>query len=163
MSLEALIRAKKAVVGVIGLGYVGLPLVRLFASKGFRVVGFDVDAAKIEKLKRRESYIKSVDSATLRKLSKRFDATSDFARLKEADAIIICVPTPLHEDSRPDLSFIRTTAVTIGQNLRKGQLVILESTTYPGTTREIMKPELDKAGVPYLLAFSPEREGPGNK
>jgi UDP-N-acetyl-D-glucosamine dehydrogenase len=163
MNIEALIRSRKAVVGVIGLGYVGLPLVRLFANQGFRVVGFDVDAAKIEKLKRRESYIKSVDSATLRKLSKRFDATSDFTRLKEADAIIICVPTPLHEDSRPDLSYIRTTAVTIGQNLRKGQLVVLESTTYPGTTREIMKPELDKAGVPYLLAFSPEREDPGNK
>jgi UDP-N-acetyl-D-glucosamine dehydrogenase len=163
MNFEQLIRARKAVVGVIGLGYVGLPLVRLFALKGFRVLGFDIDAPKIEKLQRGESYIKSVPDAVLKKIRKRFEATADFTRLKEADAIIICVPTPLHDDSRPDLSFIRTTARTIGQNLRKGQLVILESTTYPGTTREIMKPELDKAGVDYMLAFSPEREDPGNK
>jgi len=163
MNLEALVRSKKAVVGVIGLGYVGLPLVRLFASKGFRVIGFDVDPVKIEKLHRRESYIKSISDETLRKMGRRFDATADFSRLREADAIIICVPTPLLEDGRPDLSFIRTTARTIGQNLRKGQLIVLESTTYPGTTREIMKPELDKAGVPYHLAFSPEREDPGNQ
>jgi UDP-N-acetyl-D-glucosamine dehydrogenase len=163
MTIEQLLRARKAVVGVIGLGYVGLPLVRLFALKGFRVLGFDVDPAKIEKLNRGESYIKSVPDAMLRKFRKRFEATADFSRLKEADAIIICVPTPLHEDSRPDLSYIRMTARTIGQHLRKGQLVVLESTTYPGTTREIMKPELDKAGVDYLLAFSPEREDPGNK
>ena len=163
MTVEQLIRARKAVVSVIGLGYVGLPLVRLFALKGFRVLGFDIDPAKIEKLNRGDSYIKSVPSALLKKFRKRFEATTDFTRLREADAIIICVPTPLHEDSRPDLSFIRVTARTIGQNLRKGQLVILESTTYPGTTREIMKPELDKAGVDYLLAFSPEREDPGNK
>jgi len=163
MSLESLIRAHKAVVGVIGLGYVGLPLVRLFASKGFRVLGFDIDQAKIERLQRGESYIRSVPSQTLRKLRRRFEATSDFSRLREADAIIICVPTPLLEDGRPDLSFIRITARTIGQNLRKGQLVVLESTTYPGTTREIMKPELDKTGLDYLLAFSPEREDPGNR
>ncbi len=161
-SLENLIRARKAVVGVIGLGYVGLPLVRLFAGKGFRVLGFDIDAAKIEKLRRGESYIKSIEAATVRKLLKRFEPTSDFARLREADAIVICVPTPLTADGRPDLSFIRTTAQTISKHLRKGQLVVLESTTYPGTTREIMKPELDKAGAEYHLAFSPEREDPGN-
>jgi UDP-N-acetyl-D-glucosamine dehydrogenase len=163
MTIEQLIRAKKAVVGVIGLGYVGLPLVRLFALKGFKVLGFDIDPAKIDKLRKGESYIKSIPDALLRKFKKRFDATTDFSRLKEADAIIICVPTPLYEDSRPDLSYIRATAVSIGKHLRKGQLVVLESTTYPGTTREIMKPELDKAGVDYLLAFSPEREDPGNK
>jgi UDP-N-acetyl-D-glucosamine dehydrogenase len=163
MSIESLIRSKKAVVGVIGLGYVGLPLVRLFALKGLRVLGFDIDPAKVEKLKRGESYIKSIPNSLLKKFSKRFEATTDFTRLKEADAIIICVPTPLHEDTSPDVSFIETTARTIGQNLREGQLVILESTTYPGTTREIMKPELDKAGVDYMLAFSPEREDPGNK
>jgi UDP-N-acetyl-D-glucosamine dehydrogenase len=163
MNLEQLIRAKKATVGVIGLGYVGLPLVRLFASKGFRVIGFDIDQSKIDKLQRHESYIKSITSETLRKIRTRFQATSDFSRIPEADAIIICVPTPLLEDGRPDLSFIRITARTIGQHLRKGQLIVLESTTYPGTTREIMKPELDKAGVPYYLAFSPEREDPGNK
>ena len=163
MNFESLIRSKKAVVGVIGLGYVGLPLVRLFSLKGFRVLGFDIDPAKIEKLKRGESYIKSISKELLKKISRSFEATGDFKRLKEADAIIICVPTPLHEDSRPDLSFIEATARTISQNLREGQLVVLESTTYPGTTREIMKPELDKAGVGYLLAFSPEREDPGNK
>ena len=163
MSIESLIRSKKAVVGVIGLGYVGLPLVRLFSLKGFRVLGFDIDPAKIEKLKRGESYIKSIPKELLKKISRTFEATGDFKRLREADAIIICVPTPLHEDSRPDLSFIEATARTISQNLREGQLVVLESTTYPGTTREIMKPELDKAGVGYLLAFSPEREDPGNK
>jgi UDP-N-acetyl-D-glucosamine dehydrogenase len=162
-AVEDLIRTRKAVVGVIGLGYVGLPLVRLFALKGFRVMGFDVDPAKIEKLRRGESYIKSVPTEVLKKFRKRFEASADFGRLREADAIIICVPTPLYEDSRPDVSYIQKTAVTIGQNLRKGQLVILESTTYPGTTREILKPELDKAGVEYLLAFSPEREDPGNK
>jgi UDP-N-acetyl-D-glucosamine dehydrogenase len=163
MSIESLIRTKKAVISVIGLGYVGLPLVRLFSLKGFRVLGFDIDPVKIEKLKRGESYIKSVSNELLKKMARKFEATCDFKRLKEADAIIICVPTPLHEDSRPDVSFIESTARTIGQNLREGQLVILESTTYPGTTREIMKPELDKAGVDYLLAFSPEREDPGNK
>jgi len=163
MNLESLVLAKKAVVGVVGLGYVGLPLVRLFASRGFRVIGFDIDAGKIERLQRGESYIKSITSETLRKLRKRFEATGDFSRIKEADAVIICVPTPLLDDGRPDLSHIRITARTIGQNLRKGQLIVLESTTYPGTTREIMKPELDKAGVDYLLAFSPEREDPGNR
>ncbi len=162
-TIEQLIKTKKAVVGVIGLGYVGLPLVRLFALEGFRVMGFDIDPAKIDSLEKGKSYIKSIPDALLKKFKKRFTATSDFTRLKEADAIIICVPTPLHEDSRPDVSYIQKTAVVIGQNLRQGQLIILESTTYPGTTREIMKPELDKAGVDYLLAFSPEREDPGNK
>jgi UDP-N-acetyl-D-mannosaminuronate dehydrogenase len=162
-ALERLIRARGATVGVIGLGYVGLPLVRLFASKGFRVIGFDVDASKIDKLRRGEPYIRSVSPETLRKLRRRFEATDDFSRLPEADAVIICVPTPLLEDGRPDLSFIRATARTIGQRLRPGQLVVLESTTYPGTTREIMKPELDRAGVEYFLAFSPEREDPGNR
>ncbi len=163
MNLERLIRARKAVVGVIGLGYVGLPLVRLFATKGFRVLGFDTDPAKIEKLRCGESYIRSIPGATLRKIRRKFEPTADFRRLREADAILICVPTPLLEDGRPDLSHIRTTAQTIGKNLREGQLVVLESTTYPGTTREIMKPELDKAGVTYHLAFSPEREDPGNR
>jgi UDP-N-acetyl-D-glucosamine dehydrogenase len=163
MKPEQLVKTKKAVVGIIGLGYVGLPLARLFALKGFRTIGFDIDAAKIEKLRRGESYIKSIDAALLKKMRPRFEATSDFARLPEADAIIICVPTPLLEDGRPDLSFIRTTAQTIGKHLRKGQLVVLESTTYPGTTREIVKPELDRRKVEYFLAFSPEREDPGNK
>jgi UDP-N-acetyl-D-mannosaminuronate dehydrogenase/intein/homing endonuclease len=161
--LESRIRSRRAVVGVIGLGYVGLPLVRLFATKGFPVLGFDIDTAKVEKLCRGESYIRSVSAETLRRIHRRFEATADFARLSEADAIIICVPTPLQEDGRPDLSFIRSTADTIARHLRPGQLVVLESTTYPGTTREILKPPLDRRGVEYYLAFSPEREDPGNK
>jgi len=161
--LERRIRDRKAVVGVIGLGYVGLPLVRLFARRGFPVLGFDIDPVKIAKLRRGESYIRSVDAATLRRLRGRFEATDDFTRLPEADAILICVPTPLTADGRPDLSFIQSTAKTLSRHLREGQLVVLESTTYPGTTREILKPELDKAGVRYHLAFSPEREDPGNR
>ncbi len=163
MNLERLIRTRRATVGVIGLGYVGLPLVRLFASKGFRVQGFDTDPEKIEKLRRGESYIRSISPAVLRKIGGRFEATADFSRLRGTDAMIICVPTPLTEDGRPDLSSIRATAQTIRRHLRAGQLVVLESTTYPGTTREVMKPELDKAGVKYHLAFSPEREDPGNR
>lgn len=161
--LERRIRSRQAVVGILGLGYVGLPLVRLFARSGFPVLGFDIDPFKIEKLRRGESYIKSVDSATLRKIRRRFEPTSDFARLPEADALLICVPTPLTADGRPDLSFIRNTAKTLSRHLREGHLVVLESTTYPGTTREILKPELDRAGVKYFLAFSPEREDPGNR
>lgn len=162
MTLERLIRTKKAVVGVIGLGYVGLPLARLFATKGFRTFGFDIDEAKVGKLRRGESTLKSVDAATLKRIKPRFEATSDFSRLPEADAVLICVPTPLHEDGRPDLSFIKSTAGTVAKRLRKDQLVVLESTTYPGTTREILKPKLDARGVRYFLAFSPEREDPGN-
>ena len=125
MNLDQLIRGKKAVVGVIGLGYVGLPLVRLFALKGFRVLGFDIDAVKIDKLRRGASYIKSVPDAVLRKIRSKFEATADFGRLGEAHAVIICVPTPLLADGRPDLSFIRVTARTIARNLRKGQLSCL--------------------------------------
>lgn len=161
--LESRLRTRRATVGVIGLGYVGLPLVRLFASKGFRVLGFDIDTAKVEKLRRGESYIRSVPEETLRRIRRRFEATSDFARLAEVDAIIICVPTPLQEDGRPDLSHIRSTAETIALHLEPGQLVVLESTTYPGTTREILKPALDRRSLEYFLAFSPEREDPGNK
>ena len=149
-------------VGVIGLGYVGLPLVRLFASKRFRVLGFDVDREKIEQLRRGKSYIRSIPASALRKLRRRFEATDDLARLREVDAIVICVPTPLQDDGQPDLAFIRSTAETIARHLRKGQLVVLESTTYPGTTREVVKPILDRAGVDYQLAYSPEREDPGN-
>ena len=163
------IHTHRARVGVIGLGYVGLPLVRLFTSKGFPVVGFDIDENKIKKLVRGESYIKSVSSSHIAKMRRagRLDATTDFRRLATVDAIIICVPTPLTAEGKPDVSFIRDTAKAIGQNLRKGQLVVLESTTYPGTTREIMKPELErrgrKCGRDFFLAFSPEREDPGNK
>jgi UDP-N-acetyl-D-glucosamine dehydrogenase len=163
------IRSHKARIGVLGLGYVGLPLVRLFASKGFTVTGFDIDGAKIASLNRGRSYIQSVSSEVVMSLvrEKRLKATTDLAQLSTMDAVIVCVPTPLTAEGRPDLSFIRATAKSIGENLRRGQLVVLESTSYPGTTREAFKPELEKRGLrcgrDFFLAFSPEREDPGNK
>ncbi|HXS99726.1 MAG TPA: nucleotide sugar dehydrogenase [Elusimicrobiota bacterium] len=168
-SLLKKIRAKEARVAVMGLGYVGLPLVRLFASKGFRVMACDVDQGKVDSLNKGRSYIKSVPSETIAKhlASGQLTATSDFKNLGKADAIFVCVPTPLTAEGKPDVSSIRATAKSIGAALRKGQLVILESTSYPGTTREIMKPELEKRGLKcgsdFFLAFSPEREDPGNK
>ena len=170
--LEELLRKIKtheARVGVIGLGYVGLPLVRLFASKGFIVTGFDVDANKITAIQTGRSYIKSVPKELIAKLlkEKKLTATADFAKLKEMDAVIICVPTPLTVDGKPDVSYIRQTAIALQQNYRRGQLIVLESTSYPGTTREVMKTELEKngrsCGHDFFLAFSPEREDPGNK
>jgi UDP-N-acetyl-D-glucosamine dehydrogenase len=155
-------------IGVIGLGYVGLPLVRAFAAKGFAVTGFDVDPDKVAKLSRGESYIRHIDSATIRTLvdSGRFQATVDFAALKDVDAVLICVPTPLTKQREPDMRFVVGTAETIAKHLKPGHLIVLESTTYPGTTRQVMKPILErsglKAGSDFFLAFSPEREDPGN-
>lgn len=166
-SLLDLITSKKAVVGVIGLGYVGLPLVRLFAESGFQTIGFDIDESKVAKLNYGKSYILSVPDETLKKIGKSFKATTDFGKLAEADVIIICVPTPLTLDGKPDVSYIKSTAQTIAKNLRKGQLISLESTTYPGTTREVVLPILSKKGFScgkdFYLVFSPEREDPGNK
>jgi UDP-N-acetyl-D-glucosamine dehydrogenase len=155
-------------IGVIGLGYVGLPLVRAFAAKGFAVTGFDVDPDKVAMLSRGESYIRHIDSATIRTLvdSGRFQATVDFAGLRHVDAVLICVPTPLTKQREPDMRFVVATAETIAQHLKPGHLIVLESTTYPGTTRQVMKPILErsglKAGRDFFLAFSPEREDPGN-
>ncbi|MDE2038840.1 MAG: nucleotide sugar dehydrogenase [Elusimicrobia bacterium] len=163
------IKSRKARVGVVGLGYVGLPLVRLFASKGFPVLGFDIDAGKVDSINRGKSYIQSVASPLLARLLKegRLGATADFKRLSQVDAVVICVPTPLTPEGRPDVSFIKQTAAAIASNLRRGQLVSLESTSYPGTTRELMKTALEKGGLrcgrDFFLAFSPEREDPGNK
>jgi UDP-N-acetyl-D-glucosamine dehydrogenase len=162
------IRTKQAIVGVIGLGYVGLPLVRAFTSAGFRCLGFDVDPTKVEKLKKGQSYIKHIDSAGLQQLihDGMFEPTADLGRLGEADCIIICVPTPLNESRDPDLSFIEATARAIAKTLRPGQLVVLESTTHPTTTRVNVWPVLEstglRCGTDYFLAFSPEREDPGN-
>ena len=162
------IASKKAIIGVIGLGYVGLPLIRAFVRAGYRTMGFDVDQTKVDKLNAGQSYIKHIDGGAMAKLiaDKQFEPTADMGRLGEADCIIICVPTPLNESRDPDLSYIEGTAHSIAKALRKGQLVVLESTTHPTTTRENVLPVLDstglKAGKDYFLAFSPEREDPGN-
>jgi UDP-N-acetyl-D-glucosamine dehydrogenase len=166
--LTGLIQTKQAVVGVIGLGYVGLPLIRAFTAAGFRCMGFDVDQSKVDRLHAGESYIRHVDSSALVRLirQKAFEPTSDMSRLSEADCIIICVPTPLNDSRDPDLSYIEGTAASIAKTLRPGQLVVLESTTYPTTTRTIVLPVLEATGLTcgtdYFLAFSPEREDPGN-
>jgi len=183
----AKVDASTARVGVIGLGYVGLPLALLFAREGFAVSGFDIDPDKVAKLGRGESYIGHIPAASIAEQvkQKRFRATGDFALLQDMDAILICVPTPLDSHREPDLSYVRTTAEAIVPNLQRGQLVVLESTTYPGTTEEVVLPILERSGLqcpvnPYatnglefttgeelqadfLLAFSPEREDPGNK
>jgi UDP-N-acetyl-D-glucosamine dehydrogenase len=166
--LEENIRAKRAVVGVIGLGYVGLPLVAGFARAGFRVLGFDIDPEKVAALEAGRSYISYFPSSVVEEIRRdgRFQATADFRRLSEADAVLVCVPTPLTRHREPDLSYIESTARQIRAAARPGQLVILESTTYPGTTEEILKPALEAAGLEldrdFFLAFSPEREDPNN-
>jgi UDP-N-acetyl-D-glucosamine dehydrogenase len=166
--LAELIRDKRAVIGVIGLGYVGLPLVRAFTTAGFRCLGFDIDQAKVDKLNAGESYISHIDSASLAQLirERRFEPTADLGRLGDADCVIICVPTPLNESRDPDLTYIEGTARAIARTLRRGQLVVLESTTHPTTTRVNVWPVLEatglKCGTDYFLAFSPEREDPGN-
>jgi len=162
------IRARQAKVGVVGLGYVGLPLGMAFADAGFHVTGFDVDSKKIEKLEAGESYIKHIESAPLRKLTsaKKLVATADFSKAHEMDCVIVCVPTPLTAQHEPDMQFIVATAEALAPHVRRDQLYILESTTYPGTTEEIFLPILERgglrAGVDFHLAFSPEREDPGN-
>jgi UDP-N-acetyl-D-glucosamine dehydrogenase len=166
--LAAAIEGKTARVGVIGLGYVGLPLLLEFNRGGYPVLGFDIDRDKVARLKRGESYIAHIAQARIEAALEggRFDATSDFARLAEADAILICVPTPLTPQREPDLSYIEKTADAIAARLRPGQLVVLESTTYPGTTEEVVRPRLEATGLKVeadvFLAFSPEREDPGN-
>jgi UDP-N-acetyl-D-glucosamine dehydrogenase len=154
-------------VGIIGLGYVGLPLARAFSDRGIAVLGFDVDPIKVARLERGESYIGHIESATIRQMrGKGFEATVDFQRLDEPDVVIICVPTPLTDSRDPDLSYIVNSTKAIAARLRPGQLIVLESTTYPGTTREVVLPLLTgnglKPGVDFFLAFSPEREDPGN-
>jgi UDP-N-acetyl-D-glucosamine dehydrogenase len=167
-------------VAVIGCGYVGLPLALRFAEAGHKVVGVDTDPEKVKLLNAGKSYIEHIQQTKILQYvnSRHFHATADFTKLKEADAIIICVPTPLNEYREPDLSYVETTAKSIHPHLQKGQLVVLESTTYPGTTEELLLPILEKSGlrcpiaagpenenVPgdFFLAFSPEREDPGNK
>lgn len=167
--LQSKIDNKTATVGVVGLGYVGLPLISAFCQSGFKTVGFDVDQKKIDQLSSGENYLKHYGPELITDMleTERFEATADFARLSEPDAILICVPTPLGTHLEPDLTYVEKTAEAIGKVLRKGQLVVLESTTYPGTTRDIVLPRLEasglKAGEDFFVAFSPEREDPGRK
>ena len=164
----ARIHDRSAVVGIIGQGYVGLPLALVFEEAGFQVRGFDVDPRKIDALSRGDSYIRHIGSERVAAANGpgRFVVTTDFDQLSECDAILICVPTPLGTHREPDLSYIHDTARAIGTRLRKGQLVVLESTTYPGTTDDEVLPILESSGLScpgdFLLAFSPEREDPGN-
>ena len=164
----AAITAKRAHVGVVGLGYVGLPLLAEFAGSGFQAIGFEVDEKKAEQINAGESYIGDVNSSVIRDLvgSKRLRATTDFDQLKNCDAVIICVPTPLRKTKEPDVSYILAAAGEIKERLHPGQLIILESTTYPGTTDEVLLPMLESTGLKldedFLLAFSPERVDPGN-
>jgi len=166
---------REAVIGVIGLGYVGLPLVATFCEAGFASIGFDIDAGKVAVLAHGQSYIRHVPAARLKSLvrqappsagQKGFYPTTDYSLLERCDAIIICVPTPLTEHREPDLSYVIGTAEAIAPHLRLGQLVVLESTTYPGTTEEVVRPILERnglrAGDDFYLAFSPEREDPNN-
>src|SRR5712691_1852074 len=167
-------------VAIIGCGYVGLPLALRFAEAGHKVTGFDTDPNKVNMLNAGRSYIEHIPQTKIQQFvnSRHFGATTDFSRLKEADAILICVPTPLDERREPDLSYVQQTAISIQPHLQKGQLVVLESTTYPGTTEELVLPILEKSGLrcpiasgieseniptDFFLAFSPEREDPGNK
>ena len=160
------ISSRKAEVGVIGLGYVGLPLAIEFCGAGYNVTGFDVDPGKIENLKAGESYIKHIDPDRIKGCGSRLSPTTDFSKLSGMDCVIICVPTPLSKYREPDLSYVFSTAENISQRLKKDQLIILESTTYPGTTDEDVKAILEKsglkAGTDFHLAFSPEREDPSN-
>lgn len=159
--------SRKAVIGILGLGYVGLPLMRRFAAVGFKVLGLDIDASKVDMLNAGRSYIEHISSDMIAQARKSgFEATTDFSRAKEADALIICVPTPLNPHREPDLSFVINTVESVVPHMRPGQIMCLESTTYPGTTDEELLPRIEarglKVGADVFLVFSPEREDPGN-
>ncbi|MEZ0259896.1 MAG: nucleotide sugar dehydrogenase [Alphaproteobacteria bacterium] len=161
--------ARKARIGVVGLGYVGLPLACAICTAGFQAVGFDIDDGKIAKLREGQSYIGNIhnDKVSGFVRDRQLVPTSDFSVLKDVDAVLLCVPTPLNKNREPDMTYVERTAETVAKYLRPGQLIVLESTTYPGTTRDLMRPILEKAtglksGVDFFLAFSPEREDPGN-
>jgi UDP-N-acetyl-D-glucosamine dehydrogenase len=167
MELLEKIGSRGARIGVIGLGYVGLPLVIEFCKAGFHVNGFDVDEEKVDALRRGKCYIEHIDLSLFAPYAPRFTPTNDFSRLSETDCIVICVPTPLNINREPNMTYVFETTKTIAQYLKKGQLIVLESTTYPGTTDEEMRAILEekglKAGKDFYLAFSPEREDPNNR
>ena len=163
------IEKRKATIGIVGMGYVGLPLAVEFVKAGFPLLGLDVDTNKVDQLLASKTYIKHIPESVIEEINRtgRFDASTDFSRSAECDALIICVPTPLNHHRDPDMSYIVSTAETLSRHIRKGQLFCLESTTYPGTTEEVLKPVLEnesglKAGIDFLLAYSPEREDPNN-
>ncbi len=166
--IEKLVK-RTARVGVIGLGYVGLPLAIAAVENGFETIGFDTDTKKCQKLANGETYLKHIPKNQITELmnSNRFEATTEFRRLEEADIIVICVPTPLTKHRDPDLSYLTATANEISKFIRKGQMIVLESTTYPGTTIDFLQPKLETSGLraneDFFVAFSPEREDPGNK
>jgi UDP-N-acetyl-D-glucosamine dehydrogenase len=167
--LKEKILNKKATIAVIGLGYVGLPLAIEFAKAGFKVIGIDLNKDKVKSINKGESYIKDVPGEDVKNVAKKkkLFATSDYGTLKKADAVSICVPTPLRKTKDPDISYIVDSSKMIAKYLKKGQLIVLESTTYPGTTTEVIQPILEesglRAGVDFFLAFSPERVDPGNQ
>lgn len=165
--LTAKLRDRTAIIGIVGLGYVGLPLMLRYAAVGFKVLGIDIDAAKVDKLNRGVSYISHISARDIEQArASGFEATTDFARAGEPDALIICVPTPLNAYREPDLSFVLDTTESLLPHMRQGQVVSLESTTYPGTTEEELRPRLESRGFvvgrDVFLVFSPEREDPGN-
>src|SRR5690606_12243916 len=167
-AFERRAQARELVVGVIGLGYVGLPLAEGFLGKGFKVLAYDPDASKVASIQAGRTYIKHISDERVAAMGAtgRLEATADAARLGEADALLMCVPTPLNAHREPDLSFVEACARTIAATLRPGQLVVLESTTYPGTSEELVRPVLEAgglvAGEDFAIAYSPEREDPGN-
>jgi len=167
MDLLKKIKSKKAKVGIIGLGYVGLPIVIEYCKAGFSVTGFDVDNRKVESLKHGKSYIRYIPHTVIKQTLPRFTPTTDFSKLSAMDCIILCVPTPLNKNREPDMTYVFKSTKSVAQHLRKGQLIVLESTTYPGTTDEDMRSILEatglKAGKDFHLAYSPEREDPNNK
>ena len=162
------IQDKTALVGVVGLGYVGLPLIHAFIRGGLKCIGYDIDQKKIDSLQEGQSYIEHIPSDWIQQWQseEKFEATAEMSRLSEADVVLICVPTPLSDSRDPDLSYVEGTTRWVSKALRKGQLVVLESTTYPGTTRDVMLPILEQGGLKveedFFLAYSPEREDPGN-
>ena len=167
--LEKKIKDKKAKIGIIGMGYVGIPLGLEFAGTGFSVTGFDNDSARVKDINAGKQVIKHIPAKSMKEFVKKNNgsSTNKFSETGNMDCLIICVPTPLDVHEQPDMSYIESASKEIGKNLKKGQLIVLESTTYPGTTREIVKPILEKsklkAGKDFFLAYSPEREDPGNK
>ena len=169
LQIKNKIDKKQAAIAIVGLGYVGLPLVKSFGEKGFFVYGYDLDQTKIEKLKKGVKYVTDIEPEDTTRLIKKglFVPTGDAAVLREADVVIICVPTPLRKVTLPDISYVAKASQTVGKYVRRGQLIILESTSYPGTTREVLLPQLQKSGLKaerdFFLCFSPERVNPGDK